>query len=405
MKATDNKLPDHSPLGASGAYQWMACPGSPQMSKGIVEDDSEYASEGSAAHVLAEHCEVHSDEAWMFIGRFIKGSDIVEESELYEDEEVPKISKEMVDAVQYWLDQLDEWHPDRDEDNSFVEYRFHCPTIHPLFYGTADFVIVLIKDRVLHIWDYKHGAGVVVEVDNNPQIKYYAGGVIEGLDLWDEIDTVAMHIVQPRGWHSDGPHRHTEISIEELEAWLFDELVPAMNKAETSTETHFGSHCRFCPARAHQCPSIMAMLEELEELLTMAYDTYKDGAPPLTDEQVGRIKDLEEIAKIVFKANNTEALKRLNAGKKVPGAKLVNARKNKEFKKGAERQIKKQFGTRAYIPAKLKSPAQIEKMAGGAELVARWAFKPQGGVTVAADGDPRQRINRDAKSLFSKKGK
>src|SRR5690606_938184 len=111
--------------------------------------------------------------------------------------------------------------------NAFIERRFHCPSIHPLFYGTSDFCFLDADARTLHVWDYKHGAGIVVEVEDSPQLKYYACGMLEDLGLWDDIDRVVLHIVQPRGWHSDGPHRIWSISTDDLDAWLADVLVPA----------------------------------------------------------------------------------------------------------------------------------------------------------------------------------
>ena len=54
--------------------------------------------------------------------------------------------------------------------------------------GTGDCVI--ITDGTLHIVDYKHGRGVLVEADDNPQMKLF--------DCIYDIDTVSMTIYQPR---------------------------------------------------------------------------------------------------------------------------------------------------------------------------------------------------------------
>jgi hypothetical protein len=150
----------------------------------------------------------------------------------------------------------------------------------------------------------------------------------------------------------------------------------------------------------------MSAMQELQELMLMVKATKADeGAPELTPEQLGRILDLQELGKIVFKAASKTAFGLLSNGKTVPGVKLVNSRTNREWKKGAEKSIKRKFGKRAMVPAKLKSPAQIDEMPGGKDVSARWAFKPEGGTTIASEKDPRRRINRDTKSLFTKKGK
>lgn len=386
----------HSPLGASGAYCWMVCPGSANQSKGIVEDDSEYAVEGQSAHSLSEICLTQKREPWEFVGTAWAdwGAD--------DDREV---DKEMADAVQYYLHEIGEWHPHKDQSNSWVERKFHCSKIHLLYYGMSDFSYLDRPERTLHVWDYKHGAGIVVEVEENPQGMYYAAGILEDLDIWEEVDTVVIHIVQPRGWHEDGPHRVWEVSVEDLAEWLHEECVPAMDLAEVSRDTLVGEHCRFCHARSHQCPSIMETVAELEELVVMAIEAEEKGAKPLTSAQVGRIIDLDKLCKVIFKAARDTAFKKLSAGKKIPGAKLVQARTNRIFKKGAEKAARETFGKKARTKSVLMSPAQIEALPGGKKFTARYAFKPKGSLTVASEGDPRRRVNRDRKSLFTKKGK
>lgn len=387
-------LPKHSPLGASGASRWMLCPGSVGQSEGIVDEESEFALEGTAAHMLGEDCLIKKKEAWEYIGGMVAIYEII-------------VTKDMADAVQSYIDLLNEWHPERHQGNSWIERGFHCPTIHKWFYGTADFVH-LTEDNVLHVWDYKHGAGIVVEATGNPQCSYYAAGILEDLGLWDHVDDVVIHIVQPRGWHMDGPHRTWEITTDYLDAWLFDECVPSMEIAEVSRDTTPGTWCRFCPARSRRCPSIMAAMAELEEMLIMALGKEK-GAEELTPAQVGRLMDLQELGKIVFKAAGKTAYGMLNAGVEVPGMKLVAARTNREYKdknkKGitVEAAAKKAFGKKCMSKPVLMSPAQLDSLPNGKAFTALWAFKPEGKLTVAIEGDPRRRVNRDMKSLFTKK--
>ena len=63
-------------------------------------------------------------------------------------------------------------------------------------FGTGDCVI--IADDTLHIIDYKHGLGVLVQADNNPQMMCYALGALEMFDFIYDIKTVKMTIFQPR---------------------------------------------------------------------------------------------------------------------------------------------------------------------------------------------------------------
>lgn len=387
------KLLAHSPLGASGAARWMKCPGSVGLSDGVNdEEDDTFSAPGTAAHTLAEHCLHYNLDAWQKIGWVYDGVVLLDPGQMSGPPEGIEVDKEMADAVQVYFDAVRSWHPDRNQGNTWVERRFHCPEIHEHFYGTSDLTYLDKEKKELHVWDYKHGAGIVVDVKENPQLMYYAAGMLTDLELWETVDRVVLHIAQPRGFHFDGPHRHWAVSLDDLSIWLELTLIPAMDRALVSYETASGEHCRFCPARGRACPQIMSDLDELEELMT---------AKTLTPEQTGRILDLMIPAKIAAKQALKNAMGMLNAGKKVPGWKLAKARSNRKFKPDAEAAAKEKFGKKAYTVPELKSPAQIDAMPEGAAFTARWAFKPDAGTTVVPEGDSRMAVSKDTKSLFS----
>ena len=111
-------LPEHSPLGASGASRWMKCPGSVSLSEGIEDAESEFASLGSAAHALAEISLRDDEDAWERVSRTDSETGIL-------------VDKDMADAVQVYLNAIRSAHPDRNQGNAFIERVFHCPSIHP----------------------------------------------------------------------------------------------------------------------------------------------------------------------------------------------------------------------------------------------------------------------------------
>jgi|TARA_R110000823_G_scaffold229911_1_gene356821 hypothetical protein len=390
---SEDILPEHSPLGASGMYRWSKCAASSTLASGISEPSSTFAAEGTNAHALAEFCLYKGQDAWELIGS--RGSAY---AAITFD-----VTPEMADAVQVYIDDLRTRYPARNQGNSFIERSFHCPTVHPMFYGTADFVYIDEEAREVHVHDYKHGAGIVVEVPHNPQLMYYGVGVLEELQLWDKIDTVTLHVAQPRGWHIDGPLRHWSVSTEDLAVWVRDDLVPAMVNALVSTETTSGTHCRFCPARSRACPQLVADMLELETL--MAKTLEKGGAKELSNLQIGRFLTLYETAKMIAKEAEKTAFSRLQAGKKIPGRKLASKRSNRKWKDDAEADLKAQFGEEAYTPPTLKSPAQIDALPQGGEATARWSFKPETGLTVVSDSDTRAAVSKDTKSLFTNQTK
>jgi len=383
----------HSPLGGSGTHRWIICAGSVWASTGHVDEESDHAAVGTAAHALAEACLLTTQEPWMWVDQLMS--------------ETVKVDKKMADAVHVYVDYIRKQFGYRPgANNAWVEHKFHCPTVHPLFYGSTDFAHVDPDKRELTIIDYKHGAGIIVEAKDNPQAKYYAIGMLESLGLWHAIDTVRIIIVQPNGFHYSGPIREWTISTDDLDLWLLQVLLPAMEKTETSRDTVSGEHCRFCPARFHNCPALMADMKEYGDMLEKIEGS-KKGVEELTNDQVERLLELEERSKIVIKAAKLTAFNRLQAGGSFVKWKLGKAKVNREWKMGAEAELVGAYGKDAYEPQKIKSPAQIEALPLGEAFAARWAFKPEAGLALIKADDARPAVNRDTKSLFTpvKKGK
>ncbi len=128
----------------------------------------------------------------------------------------------------------------------------------------------------------------------------------------------------------------------------------------------------------------------------------KDAAKELTNDQVARYLDLIDVLKIASKAANHTAFVRAEAGHKIPGRKLVKARSTREWREGADAEIKKALGAKAMSKPKMLSPAKVEKMTGGEKLCARHAFKPDKGRTLVRADDSRMAVTEDTKSMFSK---
>lgn len=377
----------HSPLGGSATHRFMKCPGSVTLSHGVEDDESEHAARGTAAHHLGELCLLTVRDAWTFIGDDIKGF---------------IVDKDMADAVQVYVDWIRKEFGRHlaNTESTLIEHKFHAPTLHQLYYGGLDFGRIDRMKRELTIVDYKHGMGVVVEVPWNPQCLYYAGGIMEKFDLWKDIDTIRIVIAQPRGWHSSGPVREWTISVQDLDIWLVEKLLPAMDRALVSRDTESGEHCRFCPARFRACPQL---LKDFEEFTTMAdkIKASEKGAEELTNAQVERYLELEAVMKIISAAVKKTAFNRLQHGATFEKWKLGSAKVNREWKDDAKDALVAKYGDGAYEEKKLLSPASVEKLPEGKAMAARYAFKPEAGLTLVPMDDARPAVNRDTKSLFT----
>lgn len=377
-------MAEHSPLGGSGAHRWLVCPGSVSLSRGIPNETSEYALEGTAAHHIADTLLRCKATPWDLLGT------------TYEDEDGRvTITREILQSALTYVINARTLHP---KDSTWLsEYQFHCENLHLNLWSTADFVGFgkdrRVKSDTIHIHDFKHGAGIIVEVEDNVQLMYYAVGVIEDLSRWHALKWAVLHIHQPRSWHPDGVHRSWRVSIKDLRRWCDNVLLPGMERTETEPDVYkAGSHCRFCPAAAYQCPATMDALDELEDLLK---------AKELTPAQITRIFELEELAKIVFSRVKGHAAGKLKSGNPIEGLKLVPGKKSRVYKRGGEAALRKKYGKLALKKEAVLSPAEVEaQLPNGRDFVARWSQKPPGVHVVALADDKRPAVRTGVAHLL-----
>lgn len=368
----------HSVLGASSAARWIACPGSIRLSKGIPRVSSVYADEGTAAHHVAEMCLIKK----------INAAEFPEKSVRVNGKDYP-VTEEMIDAVQLYLDTLraDLYALSLTEDVGLeIEKKFNLDHFYDGLWGTCD-AVIRQPFGCVRVYDLKYGAGVAVDAEDNAQAMYYALGAI-GIDseLYDDIELV---IVQPRAHHGDGPVRRCKMTVGELLKWAIEVLLPAA-KATEDPEAPLctGEHCRFCPALA-VCPAQQA------QALTVAKEVFAavPKAPPapetLTIKDLKKILDVAPMVEAWIDACRSYVHTLLETGATTSdevGYKLVNGKSSRSWKdeKEAEEFLSVVMGEAAYIPKKLVSPAQAEKVLKGAEnkralegLIEKTPGKPQ----------------------------
>lgn len=339
-------------------------------------DEHDYTREGSAMHFWAETCLADDSDAWELV-----------------DQEHGGVTCDgpMSLAIQRYLDYVRPLA--REASSHHVEYFVECPDIHPLFYGKADFVAVY-PDR-LKVVDLKGGKGIIVEPDDNPQLKYYAFGTIFRLETnqchaFPDSMEVELTIVQPRAWHPVAVIRSWRTTVGAIKAWVHDELVPHMLAAQTELDFQAGDWCRFCPAKL-VCP-----------LLTGLWKAAANYDPLLIvnqgDEALGRSYAQRAAVKHYLKALEEEALKRALNGRVLPGAKLVDKQADRVWKPGAVDLAKEQFGADKIMkPTEFKSPGAFEALGQeAAAFVREYAFTPQTGYTMAGMSDRRPAVKVDS---------
>ena len=137
-----------------------------------------------------------------------------------------------------------------------VEASVECGNIHEQSFGTVDAYAYSMESRVLYVWDYKFGFGIV-EVFENLQLINYASGLLDQLGIngdTDALTTVVFKIIQPRAPHREGPVREWSVNAASLRNY-FNQLSNKANEALTeSALLHSGSHCKYCEA-LWACPT------------------------------------------------------------------------------------------------------------------------------------------------------
>jgi hypothetical protein len=181
------------------------------------------------------------------------------------------LTEELCEAVQEFLDYIAA--NERPDDVAVIEQSFTpaMRKLHPKFGGSTDRVMWRESERLLRVYDYKHGAGVPVDVDDNKQLKYYALGALLSNPTWNAL-TVELVIAQPRCDHEQGRIRSYKFPAIDLIDYAAD-LIDAAKETEDFVAAKLvpsKKACRFCPANAaRKCP---ALEKETHALVVADFD-------------------------------------------------------------------------------------------------------------------------------------
>ena len=371
----------HHPLGASGAYRWINCPGSVRVSDLYPQGSTIYADEGSLAHECAEQL--------IKTGKVTKKHrDKVDKFYADHPELGAGSADQMIRSLEDYVAFVDETAKDQlkiDEATQLMtEQRVDLDPWIPGGFGTSD--VVIIRSGYLHIIDLKYGKGVPVSAEDNPQLRLYALGSLEALDAVYEVETVAMTIYQPRL-----DNVSTDLMLAEgLYKWG-DEIIKPASKAAMEEDAPFmaGDWCMFCPAR-RDCRERTEYYLALEE--------YKEKALLKPAEIAAVLKDVDGLVKWAQDLKDG-ALTRALEGETFPGWKVVEGRSIRKYS-GTEEEIVKQCEGAGYDRAllyehKLLGITGMEALMGKkrfAEVLGGYVDKPPGKPTLAPESDKRPAI-------------
>lgn len=257
----------------------------------------------------------------------------------------------------------------------------------PEGFGTADCLI--LAGDTLHVVDYKHGKGVVVDADHNPQMMLYALGAMSELSLLYRFKFVHMTIVQPRVNNIS----EFTMTADELIEWG-EKVVKPKAEAAMSGKGEFeaGDWCRFCRAK-QQCKTRYESNDSLYPELSAQHDPRLITLAEL-GEYLRRGRDMAAWLEDMKEYALSESL----AGAEVPGWKAVEGRGSRAFTdtdEAVDTLIKSGIDESVLYERRVLTLAQMEKAVGKkafGELVGDLVVKNPGKPTLVEESDKRPRI-------------
>ena len=371
---------NHAILSASSSHRWLHCLPSARLELEFENTNGEAAKEGTAAHALSEHK----------LKKALRIRSKRPTSE-YDSDEMEECTDAYVDFI---MEQVELARKSCTDPIVLIEQRLDFSCYVPDGFGTGDCVI--ISDDRLHIVDFKYGMGVLVDAEDNPQMKLYALGALEIYDSLYDIKEISMTIFQPR---RENVSTWT-VPVEELKAWAEEELKPKAAKAYQGEGEYMpGPWCTFCRAST-RCRA------RADENLKLAQMEFK-MPPLLTDSEIEKVltilPDLTKWANEIT-AYATDAA--VNHGKEWHGFKVVEGRSVRKYKDEnavAEKAVisgYKDIYRKSLIPM-----TEMQKLMGKTkfeEILGNLIYKPPGKPTLVPKSDKRPAINvADAKNEFN----
>ena len=361
-------------VGGSTAKRVINCPGSVALvQKMPPQPSNKYADEGTLLHNVIADIVMTDNPPEHYLGT------------KYEDQ---VLTQELIDnKLKVAMAALDEIDPTKEMEIE-AETRVGFGDLLPGVFGSTD-LIGRVGNRAV-VLDWKFGDGVAVEVEENPQLMFYAAASMRteaakwAFDGVDEIECVIVQPPQVKRWVTT-PKRIAEFELQLVQA------VKLAQKPDAELKT--GDHCRWCAAKPI-CPQMTgavdrALKTSIEAIDAPALGAYLANADMLED----WIKDLRALAHQI-----------LDSGASVPGYKLVAKRGTRQWTDekdvvhwldGVGLENNEIYSKELLSPAQMEKVLKKRKLALPDDLV----VSVSSGTTIASESDPRPAVVQIGKQL------
>ena len=363
-----NEIVQHSRVvGGSTAKRVISCPGSVALcAKMPPKPSSKYADEGTLLHNVMDLILTTNQTPESFAGMEYEGI---------------KLTQELIDEKVYpALRALDDIDPNKEMEYA-TETRVGFGNYLPDVFGSTDLLGRIGKRAV--ILDWKFGSGVAVAAEENEQLMFYAAAAMRTPEVqwvFDNCEEIECIIVQPpsvKRWVT------TTKRIKEFE----QELAMAVKISQMpDAPLTAGDHCRWCAAKP-TCPKITGAVDRALHTKIDSLDVVQISAYLKTADILEQwIADVRGLAHQI-----------LDAGKPVPGFKLVAKRATRQWADDDQAlvaMLNEGIPESELLTSKVISPAQAEKVLKkhGKQLPANQVVAVSSGSTLVEDSDPRPAV-------------
>ena len=354
-------------VGGSTAKRVINCPGSVALvQKMPPQPSNKYADEGTLLHNVIADIIMSDNPPEHYLGT------------KYQDQ---VLTQELIDnKLKVALAALDEIDPNKEMEIE-AETRVGFGNLLPGVFGSTDLIGRIGKRAI--VLDWKFGDGVAVDVEENPQLMFYAAASMRTPEAsWafegaTEIECIIVQPPQIKRWVTT-PERIAKFELELVQA------VKMAKKPDAPLKT--GDHCRWCAAKP-VCPQMTGAVDRALQSSIQAIDAPMLGAYLANADMLEDwIKDLRALAHQI-----------LDSGASVPGYKLVAKRGTRQWTK--EDDVVHWLDGKGLEPneiysKELLSPAQMEKVLKKRKLTLPddLVVSVSTGTTLAVESDPRPAV-------------
>lgn len=269
----------HALLSPSGMPAAIRCLAKVRRERGLPDQSSSYADEGTAAHFLLEQCLLQEVDAKHFQGLRIK---VEKGSPEFHTDGIYSVGLDMISDMQKALDYIravadgatiyaeqklsiahitgEHWHKVTgavcflNEDGDYFDIDtgdlYTADEVEPAT-GTTD--VWIIKGKVAHSLDLKWGMGIQVYAQDNEQQEMYTDAGLQEFDFLGEVEEIHLHILQPRMKHFDEAVLTRSQLDERIDAIRAASKTIAFTPADQLPATAGPKQCRFCKVAPDEC--------------------------------------------------------------------------------------------------------------------------------------------------------